>query len=102
MEIIIGLFLFKVNFLSLVFQKEYMEKLRIEKEIIEMYKFTVISGIKSKTYLITFVTRTPRQSVGFDIAHDKSKSRIQKIADKAPKAKFYFSDANPGYRNVSY
>lgn len=48
------------------------------------------------------MTRDPRQIVGFDIAHDKDESRIQKIADKAPKAKFYFSDANPSYRNVSY
>ena len=41
----------------------------------------------------------PRQAVSFDIAYDKSESRIQKITDKAPKAKFYFSDDNLSYRN---
>ncbi len=52
--------------------------------------------------MITFVTREPRQIVGFDIAFDKSEKRIQKIADNAPKAKFYYSDANPSYQNVCY
>ena len=48
------------------------------------------------------VTRNPRQIVGFDIAYDKNENRIQKIVDKAVKAKFYYSDANPSYQNVSY
>ncbi len=61
--------------------------------------YTVIQRIKNRTYLITFVTRKPRQIVGFDI--DKNENRIQNIADNAPKAKFYFSDANPSYQ-ISY
>ena len=64
--------------------------------------YTVIQSIKNRTYLITFVTRKPRQIVGFDIALDKNENRIQNIAVNAPKAKFYFSDANPSYQNVSY
>lgn len=52
--------------------------------------------------MITLVTRKPRQIVGFDIAFDTSKNRIQNIVDNAPKAKFYFSDANPSYQSVSY
>ena len=64
--------------------------------------FTVIQRIKNRTYLITFVTREPRQIVGFDIAYDKSENRIQNIADNAVKARFYFSDANPSYQSVSY
>ena len=38
----------------------------------------------------------------FDVAYDKNENRIQKIVDKAVKAKFYYSDANPSYQNVSY
>ncbi len=41
---------------------------------------------KNKNYLITFVTRKPRQIVGYDIVFDKNEKRIQNIADKAPKA----------------
>ena len=48
--------------------------------------YTVIQSIKNRTYLITFVTINPRQIVGFDIANDKSKHRIQNIVNKAPKA----------------
>ena len=58
--------------------------------------------IKGRTYLITFVTRKPRQIVGLDIALDKNESRIQNITGNAPKTKFYFSDANPIYQNVPY
>ena len=52
--------------------------------------------IKNRTYPITFVTRKSRQIVGFDIAFDKN------IADNLPKSKFYFSDTNSSYQNVSY
>ena len=45
------------------------------------------------------VTRNPRQIVGYGVAYDKNENRIQKIVDKA---KFYYSDANPSYQNVSY
>ena len=64
--------------------------------------FTATQRIKNRTYLITFVTRKPRQIVGFDISYDKNEDRIQKIADDAPKARFYFSDGNPSYKGVSY
>ncbi len=63
--------------------------------------FTATQRIKNRTYLITFVTRKPRQIVGFDISYDKNEDRIQKIADDAPKARFYFSDGNPSYKGVS-
>ena len=66
----------------------------------ELYSYT--KHKKNRTYLITFVTRNPRQIVGFDIANDKSEYRIQNIVNKAPKANFYFSDAYKGYQNLSY
>ena len=64
--------------------------------------FSAAQSIKNRTYLITLVTRKPRQIVDFDIAFDRSGNRIQTIVDNALKAKFYFSDANPSYQNVSY
>ena len=39
--------------------------------------------------------------VEFNIAFDKNKNRIQNTANNAPKAKFYFSDANQSCQNVS-
>ena len=32
----------------------------------------------------------------------KAKIGIQKVVDEAPKARFYFSDTNLSYQNVSY
>ena len=66
----------------------------------ELYSYTTHK--KNRTYSITFVTSNLRQIVGFDIALDKNENRIQSIADKSPKVKFYFSDANPSYPNVPY
>ena len=51
---------------------------------------------------MTLVARKPRQIVGFDVTHDKSEKRIQKIVDSSIKAKLYYSDANPSYQKVSY
>ena len=65
-------------------------------------KFTATHRIKNRTYLITLVTREPRQIVEFDIALDKNENKIQNIVDNATKAKFYYSDANPSYQKVSY
>ena len=71
-------------------------------EIIEMDElFDYIKG-KNRTYVITLVTRKPRQIVGFDVAYDKSEERIQKIVDSSIKVKHYYSDANPSYQDVSY
>ena len=51
-------------------------------ELDELYWFV---GKKSKTetrentYIMTMVSRKPRQIVGYDVAFDKSPNRIQKI-----------------------
>ena len=64
--------------------------------------FDYINEKKNKAYVITLITRKPRQIVGFDVAHDKSEKRIQKIVDRSIKAKHYYSDANPSYQQVRY
>jgi len=74
-------------------------------ELDELYWFI---GQKPRTetrenmYLITMVSRNPRQIVGFDVAFDKSSKRIQKIVDEAPPAKKYCTDGFLGYLDVAY
>ena len=38
------------------------------------------------------ISRNPRLIVGFDVASDKSRERIQKIVDSSPKADSYYTD----------
>lgn len=57
---------------------------------------------RENTYIITMISRNPRQIVGFDVAFDKSPRRIQRIVDNAPEAKEYFTDGWSGYIDVVY
>lgn len=53
-------------------------------------------------YVITLVSRNPRQIVGFAVSSDKSSEQIQKIVDAAPAASSYYSDGYIGYTDVVY
>ena len=74
-------------------------------ELDELYWFI---GQKSKTktrentYVMTMVSRLPRQIVGFDVAFDKSPKRIQRIVDKGPEAEYYCTDGYRGYVDIVY
>jgi IS1 family transposase len=57
---------------------------------------------RENVYLMTMVSRKPRQIVGFDVARDKSPERIQKIVDSAPAAEKYCTDGWSGYIDVIY
>jgi IS1 family transposase len=57
---------------------------------------------RENIYIITMVSREPRQIVGFDVAFDKSPERIQRIVDGAPDAKKYCTDGWLGYVDVVY
>jgi len=74
-------------------------------ELDELYWF-VKRKARTKTrenvYLMTMVSRLPRQIVGFDVARDKSPERIQTIVDNAPTSKTYCSDGYLGYIDVVY
>ena len=74
-------------------------------ELDELYWF-VERKAKSKTrenaYVITMVSREPRQIVGFSVGADKSRERIQKIVDSAPDANYYCTDGYLGYIDVIY
>ena len=74
-------------------------------ELDELYWFIgKKSNIETKenVYLITMVSRNPRQIVGFDAASDKSLERIQKIVDNGPEAEFYCTDGYRGYMDIVY
>lgn len=53
-------------------------------------------------YLMTMISREPRQIVGFDVAFDKSPERIQKIVDNGPEAEYYCTDGYFGYIDIVY
>jgi len=57
---------------------------------------------KENIYVLTMVSRTPRQIVGFDAAKDKSRERIQEMVDAAPSAERYCTDGYLGYIDVVY
>ena len=57
---------------------------------------------RENVYLITMVSRKPRQIVGFDVAFDKSPVRIQDIVDNAPPAEEYCTDGYLGYIDIVY
>lgn len=48
------------------------------------------------------ISRNPRLIVGFDVASDKSRERIQNIVDSSPEADFYYTDGYLGYIDVVY
>ena len=57
---------------------------------------------RENVYVMTMVSRNPRQIVGFDVAYDKSPKRIQNIVDSAPDADYYCTDGWFGYVDVAY
>ena len=74
-------------------------------ELDEMYWFVgkkPQTETRENTYIMTMVSRLPRQIVGFDVAFDKSPERIQAIVDNAPQAENYCTDGWTGYVDVAY
>jgi IS1 family transposase len=57
---------------------------------------------RENVYLMTMVSRNPRQIVGHDVAFDKSPKRIQAMVDGVPPAEKYCSDGYLGYVDVAY
>jgi IS1 family transposase len=85
-----------------------VENLKICSELLELDEMYWFIGKKPRsktrenTYIITMVSRNPRQIVGFDVAFDKSPQRIQRMVDSAPAAQKYFTDGWSGYVDVVY
>jgi IS1 family transposase len=53
-------------------------------------------------YVMTMVSRTPRQITAFAVARDKSSWRIQEMVDSVALAERYCSDGYHGYLDVDY
>jgi len=77
-------------------------------QILEMDELYWFIGKKPRTqtrenvYVMTMVSRNPRQIVGFDVAYDKSPERIQRLVDTSPAAECYCTDGWNGYVDVIY
>lgn len=74
-------------------------------ELDELYWFVGRKGTsetRENVYLITMISRNSRLIVGFDVASDKSRERIQNIVDSVPEADFYYTDGYLGYIDVVY
>jgi IS1 family transposase len=71
----------------------------------ELYRFTerkAHSKTRENAYVITMVSREPRQIVGCEVAADKSQGRIQEIVSSAPYAYNYHTDGYIGYMDIEY
>ena len=74
-------------------------------ELDELYWFIgrkASSETRENIYIITMVSRQPRQIVGFDAAMDKSPERIQRMVEAATAADVYCTDGWSGYIDVIY
>lgn len=57
---------------------------------------------RSNTYIITMISREPRQIVGFDVDSTKTASQMQGIVDSGSPAKAYCTDGNKTYLDVIF
>lgn len=85
-------------------QKCLQTKVILTKEwkLLKWMNFIRLQREKNKIYVMTLVSRDKRQIVGYDIAFDKSRDRIQQLVDRSPKAFRYYSYAYPAYSEICY
>lgn len=57
---------------------------------------------RENIYIMTMVSRNPRQIVGYVVSTDKSSHTIQKMVDAAPEAETYCTDGYSGYLDVVF
>jgi IS1 family transposase len=57
---------------------------------------------RENVYLMTMVSRQPRQIAGWKVALDKTSHTIQSMVDSAPEATLYYTDGYVGYMDVIY
>lgn len=57
---------------------------------------------RENVYIMTMVSREPRQIAGFEVALDKTSSTIQGMVDRATEAAQYCTDGYVGYMDVIY
>jgi IS1 family transposase len=57
---------------------------------------------RENIYVMTMISREPRQIVSFDVQFDKNSFRLQGIVDNAPEAENYCTDGYAGYLDVVF
>jgi IS1 family transposase len=57
---------------------------------------------RENVYIMTMVSREPRQIIGFEVQQDKSAYHIQNIVDGAPWAETYCTDGYVAYLDVVF
>ena len=57
---------------------------------------------RENTYIMTMISRRPRQIIGFAVDNNKSPETIQRIVDSAPPAKAYHTDGYSGYAEIDF
>ena len=74
-------------------------------ELDELYwcvKFKPRTETRENIYIMTMVSRVPRQIIGHVVSEDKSCQTIQRVVDYAPDAEKYCTDGYSAYREVVY
>ena len=82
-----------------------VEKFSACLELDELYWFIerkAHTETRENVYLMTMVSRQPRQIVGFDVALDKSAWHIQSIVNGGPEAQRHCTDGYVDYLDVIY
>jgi IS1 family transposase len=80
----------------------------VQTDVVELDELYWFIGRKERTktrenvYVMTMVSREPRQLVGVVAATDKSSKHIQAMVDAAPEADKYCTDGYTGYLDVVY
>ena len=54
------------------------------------------------TYIMTMLSREPRQIVAFDVDNSVNAVRIQEMVDNAPQAEKYYTDGGSSYLGVDF
>lgn len=57
---------------------------------------------RENIYIMTMVSREPRQIIGYAVSRDKTSRTIQQMVDAAPVAKHYCTDGYYGYLDVVF
>lgn len=74
-------------------------------ELDELYWFLEYkprTETRENVYIMTMVSRRPRQIVGHVVSQNKSSRTIQRMVDAAPEAEYYCTDGYQGYLDVVY
>jgi len=71
-------------------------------ELYHFIKYRPTKETRENIYVMTLISRKPRQIIGFDVAEDKSPERLQGIVDSAPEAGNYCTDGYLSYIDLVY